>query len=144
MSNPADEVLGRPHESDEVMSKTPHQSRGSSIEQEIYFSNSSSCSSSDDDEASVVQSESVDVLMTEKEIQDCDLRLQKVLDNTQKQKNEHEKWENEIYERRLKVFERLLALGKTHKNRLEIYVKMQEYIQNIKSDLRKKSDAEKV
>ena len=71
-----------------------------------------------------------DVLMTELEIEQLDMRLREAMDRLRHQQNEHEQWENSLNSRKLRCFARIKALERCHRKRMEVYETMSDYIRH--------------
>lgn len=106
-------------------------------EEDFYFpeSRSSSQLTSDRGDQPISDrsgSDSVERLLTEQEIAELDKRLEDVLDRLKQQRDDYEKWEDDLNARRLKVFGRLKVLNSCHRKRLEMYETVKGYIQGKK------------
>ncbi|XP_060556379.1 uncharacterized protein LOC132717029 [Ruditapes philippinarum] len=108
-------------------------SKASGREPEIPFDKSTSGFSTDD--TSTIgpsrPESSVEYLMTAQEIQELDNRLEEVVDRLQRQREDYEKWENGLNKRRLEAYGKLKALGKFHRQRMEVYDTVKEYLQTM-------------
>ena len=71
-----------------------------------------------------------DVLMSELEIEQLDMRLREAMDRLRHQQNEHEQWENSLNSRKLRCFARIKALERCHRKRMEVYETMSDYIRH--------------
>ncbi|KAH3883205.1 hypothetical protein DPMN_007159 [Dreissena polymorpha] len=73
------------------------------------------------------------VLLTNEEVLQLDQRLQELSDQARRHKDDHDKWEINVNTRKLKISGRLQALSRRHRDRLELYEKMREYIRSTQS-----------
>ena len=63
--------------------------------------------------------------------QELDNRLEEVVDKLQQQREDYEEWEKGLNKRRLEAYGRLKALGKFHRQRMEVYDTVKEYLQTV-------------
>ncbi|XP_045176790.2 uncharacterized protein LOC123537218 [Mercenaria mercenaria] len=108
-------------------------SRASSRKPEFVFEQSPSALSSEETETvEPLRPEStVEYLMTAQEIKELDERLEVVIGRLQKQREDYETWENSLNRRRLEAYGRLKALGKFHRQRMEVYDTVKDYLQTM-------------
>ncbi|KAL4220246.1 hypothetical protein ACF0H5_020654 [Mactra antiquata] len=132
----------------------PSKSCAESSEVDIILAGSSSSSSSSlgtpslyPDVQNGIQREDTDCtienLMPEEEVQEHNRRLEEVVNQLQKQREDYETWENNLNKRRMLVYDRLKALGRFHKDRMHVYNSFKDYIDGISSSASNKSDGMK-